>query len=180
MLPAQKLKYQVLKEKFLNTERTFLLNSYNIMKEDTFKKKRKKVDFSKYSGIKAEFIDDFDKTLSDYYDKIFNIFFEKTDEDLFLSFWKDKDQKSMHYKYEFYRLMGAQELIDGCNKPFGKYFIMYKFQIVPKKSTNEIPYINSVKNYYFLTMEEIKSRFNYISAVDLKNTFNEMIEAVKK
>lgn len=165
MLPAQKLKYQVIKEEFFKNEAKYISYVRERLLHDEYKKLKLtgNRDTISYGYSRHEDV------LSNFYDTIYNKFFEKTNEDLFLSFWKEKDTKSLTYDKEFYRLMGAYDMKNSRNKIYGTYFIMYKFKY-NKKHQN----IESIKNYYFLTLEEIKNRFNQLTNEEYLEQINEI------
>lgn len=167
MLPAQKLKYQVIKEKFFNDEIEFLRYTRERLFQDEYKKLKRAANTYTTSDCYSRYED----VLSNFYDTIYNKFFEKTNEDLFLSFWKEKDTKSLAYDKEFYRLMGSYDMKDSKNKIYGTYFIMYKFKYNKKRQC-----IESIKNYYFLTLDEIKNRYIQLS----NEEYIEQINAFKQ
>lgn len=168
MLPAQKLKYQVIKENFFLNEQIFIANTRQKLQEYEHKKaKHIKNDM----GYSYDF--SYERALSEFYDVLYNKFFEKTNEDLFLSIWKDKDTKSLHYNKEFYRLMGAYDMKNSNNKIYGTYFIMHKFTY-NKKYNKTYNIVQAVKNYYFLTLEEIKNRFNQLTNEEYLEQINEI------
>jgi hypothetical protein len=179
MLQPKKLKYQLLKEKFFEAELEFLTYTYNRFKDDELKRFQKKHNIGKSVSIANDPFGyaSYSQILSDFYDNLFQTFFEKTDEDLFLSYWKEKDTSSLTHKKEFFRLMGASDMLDSSKKSFGKYFIMYKFVLSKKKIATErgFRHFNTVKNLYYLTLDEIKNKFEFIPHDEYQNIINEFL-----
>lgn len=176
---TKKFKFQLLKEQYIEKNKVFFDLTASNMFSDKVSRHQKSKQLSIYLATK----DDADNMHANiFYDQLFSTYIEKTkEEDLFLSYWRKKNSKGSVGKNDLYRLMGAHELINCHGQPFGKYFIMFHFFFYKKDISTFYVYddsigVMSLKNKYYLTLEEIKNNYELVNESDVEKYINELRE----